>query len=229
MPFTETGIVPDIIFNTHSFPSRMTPSIIFEPMVAKLCAHGGYVTDNTMFKSLNIDQIADDLEKVGFNRNGTERLYNGTTGKYIDAEIFIGPIYYQRLQKFTIDTVYSHKTCPTDILTRQCLDGKSSSGGLKMGEMEIQALSTNSINFVYEKMVDHADKYSIYVCKVCNKKATVNHNKGLYKCNYCKDNAEIVEIPTTWSVKQTYDEMESCNVGIKFNVEPNKYQEYLEE
>jgi hypothetical protein len=133
MPFTKDGIKPDIIFNPHSLPSRMTMGVLFEGMAAKISAVEGTIKDGTIFKKINIDDIADDLQKLGYNRNGTERLYNGITGKYIDVEIFIGPIYYQRLQKFTVDTVYSHKTCPTDAITHQPLDGKSARGGLRLG------------------------------------------------------------------------------------------------
>lgn len=134
MPFTKDGIKPDIIFNPHSLPSRMTMGVLFEGMAAKISALEGTIKDGTIFKKINIDDIADDLQKLGYNRNGTERLYNGITGKYIDVEIFIGPIYYQRLQKFTVDTVYSHKTCPTDAITHQPLDGKSARGGLRLGK-----------------------------------------------------------------------------------------------
>lgn len=133
MPFTKSGIKPDIIFNPHSLPSRMTMGVIFEGMASKVSAINGTIRDGTIFKKINIDDIADDLESLGYNRSGTERLYNGITGNYIDAEIFIGPIYYQRLQKFTVDTVYSHKTCPTDAITHQPLDGKSARGGLRLG------------------------------------------------------------------------------------------------
>ena len=133
MPFTKDGIKPDIIFNPHSLPSRMTMGVLFEGMAAKISAVEGTIKDGTIFKKIDIDDIANDLAKLGYNRNGTERLYNGMTGKYIDVEIFIGPIYYQRLQKFTVDTVYSHKTCPTDAITHQPLDGKASRGGLRLG------------------------------------------------------------------------------------------------
>lgn len=108
--------------------------VLFEGMASKANAVNGTITDGTIFNKINIDDIANDLDKIGYNRAGTERLYNGMTGNYIDAEIFIGPVYYQRLQKFTIDTVYSHKTCPTDAITHQPLDGKSSRGGLRLGK-----------------------------------------------------------------------------------------------
>jgi DNA-directed RNA polymerase beta subunit len=226
MPFTKDGIKPDIIFNPHSLPSRMTMGVLFEGMAAKISAIEGTIKDGTIFKKINIDDIADDLQKLGYNRNGTERLYNGITGKYIDVEIFIGPIYYQRLQKFTVDTVYSHKTCPTDAITHQPLDGKSARGGLRLGEMEKDVMAISSIKFLQEKFIDHSDKYYIYVCKNCNKKAVVNEKYNIYKCSYCGDNSDIVKIKTTWSCKQFFDEIESCNIGVKMFPKENTYQKF---
>jgi DNA-directed RNA polymerase beta subunit len=226
MPFTKDGIKPDIIFNPHSLPSRMTMGVLFEGMAAKISALEGTIKDGTIFKKINIDDIADDLQKLGYNRNGTERLYNGITGKYIDVEIFIGPIYYQRLQKFTVDTVYSHKTCPTDAITHQPLDGKSARGGLRLGEMEKDCMAISSVKFLQEKFIDHSDKYYIYVCKNCNKKAVVNEKYNIYKCSYCGDNSDIVKIKTTWSCKQFFDEIESCNIGVKMYPKDNTYQKF---
>jgi DNA-directed RNA polymerase beta subunit len=226
MPFTETGIKPDIIFNPHSLPSRMTMGVLFEGMTAKISATKGTIQDGTIFKKINIDDIASDLESLGYNKSGTERLYNGMTGNYIDVEIFMGPIYYQRLQKFTVDTVYSHKTCPTDAITHQPLDGKAARGGLRLGEMEKDCMAISSIKFLQEKFIDHSDKYFIYVCKNCNKKAVVNEKYNIYKCSYCVDKSDIVKIKTTWSCKQFFDEIESCNIGVKMFPKENTYQKF---
>ncbi len=226
MPYTEDGIKPDIIFNPHSLPSRMTMGVLFEGMASKANAINGTITDGTIFKKIDIDDLADDLAKVGYNRNGTERLYNGITGNYIDVEIFIGPIYYQRLQKFTVDTVYSHKTCPTDAITHQPLDGKSAKGGLRLGEMEKDVMAISSVKFLQEKFIDHSDVYHIYVCKKCNKRAVVNEKYQIYKCKYCNDNSDIVKIKTSWSCKQMFDEIESCNIGILLTPKENTYQRF---
>lgn len=226
MPYTKDGIKPDIIFNPHSLPSRMTMGVLFEGMASKANAINGTISDGTIFKKIDIDDLADDLAKLGYNRNGTERLYNGMTGKYIDCEIFIGPIYYQRLQKFTVDTVYSHKTCPTDAITHQPLDGKAAKGGLRIGEMEKDVMAISSIKFLQEKFIDHSDVYHIYVCKNCNKRAVVNEKYKIYKCKFCVDDSNIVKIKTTWSCHQLFDEIESCNIGMKLYPKENTYQKF---
>lgn len=229
MPFTKDGMKPDLIFNPHSLPTRMTISKILESMASKTCAIKGAHSDGTMFKSFNIDDLATDLENAGYNRNGIERLYNGMTGKYIDCEIFIGPIYYQRLQKFTIDTVYSHKTCPTDVVVRQPLDGKASRGGLRMGEMEVDVLAISSVKFLQEKMVEHSDKYDYYICNNCNHKAVVNEKYNIYKCDYCGDDSDIFKVHGTWSTHLFFQEINSMGIGVKYFKKPDKFEVLMKE
>ena len=55
-------------------------------------------------------------------------------GEYIDNELFIAPTYYQRLQKFVTDEVYSISTGPTCVITRQPLEGRANKGGLRIGK-----------------------------------------------------------------------------------------------
>lgn len=228
MPFTKSGMKPDILFNPMSLPTRMTMGSLFEAMIAKVAAHKGVIVDHTMFKKLDLEGVTSDLKKCGFEDNGTERLFNGLTGKYMDAKIFMGPMSYQKLQRFTVDTVYSHQKTPTDALTRQPLEGKSASGGQKLGEMELHCLATNSVNIMHEKVIDHSDKFDIYICKNCSKQAIVNQKYNIYKCNYCKENADIVMVNSTWSAKQFYQELETCNIGIKFKIKDNKYTKMIE-
>lgn len=117
MPSTEDGIKPSIIINPHSIPSRMTIGQLLESFAGTLCAAKAAQIDATIFKKVDIESIATELENLGLDRYGYRRLYNGISGEYIDAEIFIGPTYYQRLQKFTCDTIYSISSGPSDAIT----------------------------------------------------------------------------------------------------------------
>jgi hypothetical protein len=40
---------------------------------------------------------------AGYNYYGTERLYSGVNGKELEADIFIGVVYYQRLRHMVSD------------------------------------------------------------------------------------------------------------------------------
>ena len=86
------------------------------------------MTDGTIFNNHNIESVMAELERMGFNNAGYQKLYSGFTGEYINALVYMGPTYYQRLQKFTSDTVYAISKGRTDELTRQPLSGKARHG-----------------------------------------------------------------------------------------------------
>jgi len=217
MPTNSSGIRCDVIFNPLSLITRMTTGVIFEGMMAKLAAHTGTCPEATMFKKLDTDNIADMLESYGFNRNGTERLYNGMTGQYMDAEIFMAPIMYQTLQKYTIDTVYSNSISPTDAMTRQPLHGKKLNGALKLGSMETACMSVSSINFLSEKISDHSDGIEDYLCTNCGSRQVIaNEDATIFSCSNCKDLANIVKFKTSHSSRLFLNELQgmSCQTTL---------------
>ncbi len=224
MPFTMNGIRPDILFNPHGLPSRMTVAQLIESLVGNICAIRGTHYDGTIFKENDIESYADMLESYGMNRHGYERMINGITGEFIDTLIFFGPTYYQRLQKFVADAEYSVKHALTDALTAQPLDGQASFGGLRVGEMEKDVLCVHGVSrFLREKFFNHSDGYTEYICR-CGRPAIVNHDQQIYKCKFCKDNADITAVPTSWSSKLAIQEIQSCNVGISRIPRPFTYE-----
>lgn len=224
LPVNAAGESPDIIFNAHGIPSRMTCAQLIESLVGNVCALKGTHFDGTMFKDNDIESFAEILSQYGYNRYGYDRFINGMTGEFIDTLVFFGPTYYQRLQKFVSDAEYSVRHALTDAVTNQPLDGQASSGGLRIGEMERDVIcSHGSMRALGEKFRQHSDIYNEYICR-CGKPAIVNHREKIYKCKACKDNADITCIPNTWTSKLFFQELVSCNVGIRRIPRPFVYE-----
>jgi DNA-directed RNA polymerase II subunit RPB2 len=136
MPFTSTGIRPDIIINPHAIPSRMTIGQLKETLLGKVLVQLGLFGDGTSFGELAVDDIRRELLKIGYESHGNELLYNGMTGEQIESNIFIGPAFYQRLKHMVNDKQHSRSIGPMVNLTRQPAEGRSRDGGLRFGEME---------------------------------------------------------------------------------------------
>ena len=173
MPFTSSGIKPDLIINPHAIPSRMTIGQLIETIVAKSCVSLGYSGDGTAFvnKSNIVNSFGKILTTCGFHSSGNEILYNGQTGEQIESAIFIGPTYYMRLKHMVKDKINYRARGPMTMLTRQPVQGRANDGGLRIGEMERDGLIAHGVNaFIRESMLVRGDDYYI---AICNKSGTI--------------------------------------------------------
>jgi DNA-directed RNA polymerase II subunit RPB2 len=146
MPFTESGMTPDVIINPLGIPSRMYMGMIMESMVSKEGAQNGHYTDGTPFNDYDIHQIPDLLKKAGFHPSGTEIMYCGITGKKMEAQIFIAPSYTLKLKHKVLDKIFSKAVGVKSQLTRQSVGGRATSGGLKIGIMESDAIVSHGMS-----------------------------------------------------------------------------------
>jgi DNA-directed RNA polymerase beta subunit len=213
-------MIPHMIMNPHSFPTRMTIGQIAESAVATLCVEKGTTMDGTIFKQLDLEEIINQAEAAGLEPYGRRRLYCGYKGNWIDSLIFIGPTYYQRLQKFAAKSIYSIDIGPTDILTHQPLDGRPNQGGLKLSELQRDVfLAQGTARFMSEKFYNDSDNFEIHVCR-CGNMAVVNPLRGIYDCRQCGDNADIYAIHSSWSAKQLVKELNAMHIGTRFTLDP---------
>lgn len=137
MPYTKSGMQPEIIVNPHAIPSRMTIGQLVECVLGKTAALTGREGDATPFnEAFSVHNIQQHLLALGYQPAGNEVLYNGHTGKRLSAQIFFGPTYYQRLKHMVDGKIHSRARGPTELLTRQPMEGRARDGGLRFGEME---------------------------------------------------------------------------------------------
>ena len=179
MPFTESGMTPDVLINPHAFPSRMTIGMLIESMAGKAGALHGKFQDSSPFKfheeQRAIDFVGEQLRQAGYHYYGSEPMYSGVHGTLMHADIFIGLVYYQRLRHMVSDKSQVRSTGAVMPLTRQPVKGRKKHGGIRLGEMERDALLAHGVSFcVHDRLMNCSDKHVGYVCGNCGSMLTVS-------------------------------------------------------
>ena len=224
MPFTKDGLRPDIILNPHAIPSRMTIGQLKETILGKVLIELGFMGDGTAFGGLDVSQICEQLQKLGYHSQGNEIMYNGLTGEQMEMSIFIGPVYYQRLKHMVNDKQHSRAFGPMVNLTRQPAEGRARDGGFRVGEMERDVLIAHGMSrFTKERLYDVSDAYSVYVCRCCgmiasyyngeNKRINkLNDNFTIHHCNTCNNMTEFALVDVPYAFKLLSQELQTINV-----------------
>lgn len=214
MPFTKDGIRPDIIINPHAIPSRMTIGQLKETLLGKVLVNLGLFGDGTSFGEYDIKDISKELLKVGFEMNGNELLYNGLTGEQIKSEIFIGPVFYQRLKHMVNDKQHSRSIGPMVNFTHQPAEGRSRDGGLRFGEMERDAMVGHGASrFTRGRMYDSSDKYEVHVCRKCGLVAAYNDERSIHLCKTCDNRADFALVQIPYACKLLFQELATMNIA----------------
>ncbi|OAG03551.1 beta and beta-prime subunits of DNA dependent RNA-polymerase [Paraphaeosphaeria sporulosa] len=172
MPFSESGIQPDIIINPHAFPSRMTIGMFVESLAGKAGALHGIAQDSTPFRfdeqNTAVDHFGHQLMKAGYNYYGNEPMYSGITGEELAADIYIGVVYYQRLRHMVNDKYQVRTTGPVNSYTGQPIKGRKKGGGIRVGEMERDSLLAHGTAFLLQdRLMNCSDYTKATLCRSC--------------------------------------------------------------
>jgi DNA-directed RNA polymerase II subunit RPB2 len=219
MPFTVEGITPDLIINPHAIPSRMTIGHLVECLLSKVSTLDGTEGDATPFTDVTVEGISQTLASYGYQQRGFEVLYNGHTGRKLNAQVFTGPTYYQRLKHMVDDKIHSRARGPVQILTRQPVEGRSRDGGLRFGEMERDCMiSHGAAQFLKERVFDVSDAYRVHVCDLCGLMAIANLKKNSFECRACKNKTQISQIYIPYACKLLFQELMAMNIAPRLMV-----------
>ncbi|KAL9597375.1 MAG: hypothetical protein Q9219_005184 [cf. Caloplaca sp. 3 TL-2023] len=210
MPFSESGIVPDVIINPHAFPSRMTIGMFVESLAGKSGALHGLAQDSSPWR-FDEDHTAghyfgEQLRAAGYNYYGNEPMYSGITGEEFAADIYVGVVFYQRLRHMVNDKFQVRTTGPVNPLTGQPIKGRSKGGGIRIGEMERDSLLAHGCAFLLQdRLMNCSDYCKTWVCKACGSflstqptvRAGMSNRKGgkgtgVVRCRKCARRLEDV-------------------------------------
>lgn len=213
MPFTSDGVVPDIIFNPHGIPSRMTMGQMMEIIASKLAALMGKSVSASAFGGTLEDEIRSALESYGFRNDGKETMYDGRTGKRFEAQVLIGGSFYQKLDHLVSNKIHARSRGPVTLLTKQPTEGRSKEGGLRLGEMEKDCLIAHGAALLLKERFD-SDKTNVSICTECGMIAINDRIRNRKYCPVCGD-SKIIDTEMSYAFKLMMDELKSMLIYPK--------------
>ena len=220
MPFTKSGVKPDIIINPHAIPSRMTIGQLKETVLGKVLVELGLFGDGTSFGQFDVKDICSELLNLGYEAHGNELMCNGLTGEQMECSIFMGPVFYQRLKHMVNDKSHSRSIGPMVNLTRQPAEGRSRDGGLRFGEMERDCMvSHGAARFTRGRIYDASDKYSVFTCKKCGLIAAYNDEIHIHHCKTCDNRVDFAYVEIPYSCKLLFQELNTMNIAPRIMTE----------
>jgi DNA-directed RNA polymerase III subunit RPC2 len=215
MPFTDKGVVPDIIMNPHGFPSRMTVGKLYELLSSKAATLDGKLRYGTAFAGDRVEAVSKVLIEKGYSYSGKEMITSGITGEPVGAYIFFGPVFYQRLKHMVADKVHARSRGPRAVLTRQPTEGRSRDGGLRLGEMERDCLiAYGASSVIMERLMISSDVTEVQICRDCG--LVSGEAKA---CRYCRSTGSLSEIKMPYACKLLFQELLSMNVCPSLKLE----------
>ena len=214
MPFTTSGVRPDLIFSPHSIPSRMTVAHLVEALAGKTGALNGKIVDGTTFASEPEHDLRETLEEFGFREDGTEVMYNGMTGERMKARIFIGNMYYLRLKHMVANKLHARASGRIQLLTRQPIEGRAKGGGLRLGEMEKDCLVGHGASLLLKERFD-SDKTRLEICERSGLLAINNKFTGKKLSPLHGSDTKVSGVEMSYAFKLLLDELKALGIYPK--------------
>lgn len=210
LPRTAEGLVPDMLVNPHCIPSRMTVAQLMEMIFGEVCYKNTMIGDATLFMSDSSapEAIGRVLEgQFGLEKAGNQIMYDGASGVQMPTTIFSGPVFAMRLKHMVEDKWNARAEGRREQRTRQPTGGRGAQGGLRIGEMERDALAGHGISrFLRESLMERADLAEIRLCNGCGTVPIFNKRQNLFVCPLCDgpvrfmgttgQNMELLPTPT---------------------------------
>ncbi len=218
MPFTTSGIVPDLLFNPHGIPSRMTAGQLLELIAGKVGALKGRKITSSPFDPVKEEELCKMLKELGFREDGREAMIDPRTGRVFEARIFIGVGFYMKLDHLVSNKIHARARGPVALLTKQPTEGRAKEGGLRLGEMEKDVLIAHGASITLKERFD-SDKTEVPVCTECGMIAIEDFIRNRLYCPICKSTDTVVKVEMSYAFKLLLDELKAMMIYPKLIVD----------
>ena len=181
-----------------------------------------------------MDFVGEQLKRSGYHYYGSEPLYSGIHGTVMHADIFIGVVFYQRLRHMVRDKAQVRSTGPVMAVTRQPVKGRKKGGGIRLGEMERDALLSHGVSFcLHDRLMNCSDAHLGRVCTTCGGLLSVRHvvkrvhqvssqTSGRvgaeYSCSVCKSSKGIRNINLPYIYRYLANELAGMGINLKLKL-----------
>jgi DNA-directed RNA polymerase beta subunit/intein/homing endonuclease len=207
----------------NCMPSRMTIGKMIEIVSSKVAAFTGERVNATAFRRFDVKEFMRNLKQYGYSGSGSERMYSGYTGKPLEAMIFNGPCYYQALRHQVVDKIQMRARGGVSQLTHQPVAGRKRGGGLRIGEMERDAIISHGASaFLRERLCLVSDAYETVYCSTCGMMAIANIQEDTYICRNCDENAAFGKCTIPYAYKLLTQLLLGAGISTKFRMEEGK-------
>ena len=205
--------------NPHGFPSRMTVGKMIELLGGKAGLESGRFHDGTAFGGDTVEAIQQTLVESGYSYKGKDMLHCGITGEALEVNVFMGPVYYQKLKHMVQDKMHARARGPRVVLTRQPTEGRARDGGLRLGEMERDCLiGYGASQLILERLMISSDQFEAQVCTKCGLLGFQHHITRRNACTLCKTEAEVATLKLPYACKLLFQELQSMNIAPRLSL-----------
>ncbi len=217
MPWTASGLKPDIIFSPFGIPARLTVGLLLEILGGKVGALNGRFVDGTPWYGEKEEDLRKELLKLGFMESGEETMYNPITGEEFKVKIYVGSVYYLRLKYMAENKLHARAIGPVTLLTRQPTEGKSKEGGLRWGEMENEVLAAHGVALLLREAFS-SDDVILPICERCGGVAVEDEIHHKIYCPVCGETEKIAKIKTSYAFFLLVRELMSLGIWPRFKI-----------
>jgi len=236
MPFTETGMVPDVILNPFALINRMTISWVIEMLTGKIDALFGTQSEINAYRPFDQGEVIRKLTDYGFSTAGTEVFYSGLTGKKFKGELFVGPSYITQLKHMAEDKFFSRGTLggAYSAGTGQPVKGRVSrtAQALRWGSMDTDSvLAHGASRVVRERLVLSGGTNRIIFCSNCGRFASFSPDNNVFLCKSCGSSQKFVKTQLPSTFKYITHQMAAANsmLTVRFSKGPQIEEETSED